>query len=144
MKKHLKPNIALFLFSFFAFSHYCHAKTLMSVEQMKAETGKGFSVASNSTGGFDIALEGYTKSGIPISAYGTADILQKTQESNHQASLAFSDAAQQGMQAFSSVNAVNSPVQVVTNLVVNINSTTETINQVNHVLQQGLPQELLQ
>jgi hypothetical protein len=143
MKTHLKPNIALFLFSFFAFSHYCHAKTLMSVEQMKAETGKGFSISQNSTGSFDIALEGYTKGGIPVAAYGTAYILQKTQE-NNQASLAFSDAAQQGMQAFSSVNAVNSPVQVITNLVVNINSTTQTINQVNHVLQQGLPLGLLQ
>lgn len=135
--------MTLLFFSFFAFSQHCQAKTLMSIEQMEAETGKGFSISPNSTGSFDIALEGHTKSGVPVAAYGTADILQKTQE-NNQASLAFSDAAQQGMQAFSSVNAVNSPVQVITNLVVNINSTTQTINQVNHVLQQGLPQELLQ
>lgn len=112
----------------------------MSTEQMKAETGKGFSVTPNLTGGLDIALEGYTKGGIPVSAYGTADILQKTQE-GHQASIAFSDAAQQGMQAFSSVNAVNSSIQVLTNLVVNINSTTHTINQANQALQQALLQE---
>ncbi len=143
MKKHLKPNIAVFFFSVFIVSQHCHAKTLMSIEQMKAETGKGFSLSQNATGSFEFALEGHTKSGTPIAAYGTADILQKTQE-NNQASLAFSDAAQQGMQTFSSVNSVNSIIQVITNLVVNIDSTTQTINQVNHVLQQGLPQGLVQ
>lgn len=143
MKKYFKPNRALLFFSFLVFSQHCHAKTLMTTEQLKAETGKGFAVSLNPTGSINIAMDGHTKSGIPVSAYGTVDVLQKAQE-NHLNSLALSDAAQQGMHAFSSVNAVESSIQVLTNLVVNINSTTHTINQVNHALQQGLQQRLSQ
>lgn len=46
-------------------------------------------------------------------------------------SLSISDSAQQNLRALVNINAVNSPVQVLLNLNVNINSTVEKLRQIN-------------
>lgn len=113
----------------------CHAEvTPMSIEQLETETAKGFSATTNPlTGGIDFAVEQQTKSGTPVSASGTLDVLQKTDTIN-QASLSLNDSAQQNLRALVSVNAVDSAVQVLVNMNVNIGSTVGIIEQANQAL----------
>jgi len=123
------------VFSFFILSTYCQAKPIpMTEEQLSAETGKGFSISVNPTGTLYFSMDEQTKSGIPVSASGTLDIVQHTQDIT-QSTLSLSDSAQQNLQALVSVNAVDSLVQVLVNMTVNINSTVGVIEQANQALQ---------
>ena len=139
MKKQISYlNIPLLLFSFFIVNAHCQAEIIpMTEEQLETETGKGFSISTNPTGTLHFAMDELTKSGTPISASGTLDVLQNAQDIN-QANLnllSLSDSAQQNLQALVSVNAVDSLVQVLVNMNVNINSTVDIIEQTNQALQ---------
>lgn len=128
-------KLPILLFSFFAFSHYCHAEvTPMTQEQLKMETGKGFSTSISPMGTIAFSMDEQTKNGTPISASGTLDVLQKTQQMS-QSNLSLSDSAQQNLQAFININAVESAVQVLVNMTVNIGSTVGIIEQANNALQ---------
>lgn len=137
MKKKISYlNIPLLLFSLFIVSAHCQAEIIpMTKEQLEAEAGKGFSVSTNPTGTIYFSMDEQTKSGTPISASGTLDVLQNTQDINHANLLSLSDSAQQNLQALVSVNAVDSLVQVLVNMNVNINSTVDIIEQTNQALQ---------
>lgn len=125
----------LLLFSFFIFSNYCQAEiTAMSNDELEEVTGTGvdthFSSSITPTGTMDFAFDAQTKDGTPISGNGTLDVVKKTEIINN-ATLSLNDSAQENLQALVNVNAVNSAIQVLLNLNVNINSTVESLDQTN-------------
>ncbi len=137
MKKQISYlNTPLLLLSLFIASTHCQAEIIpMTEEQLETEAGKGFSISTSPTGTLHFAMDEQTKSGTPISASGTLDVLQNAQDINQANLLSLSDAAQQNLQALVSVNAVDSLVQVLVNMNVNINSTVDIIEQTNQALQ---------
>lgn len=138
MKKRVYyPNIPLLFFSFFIFSASCHSEMIsMTDEQMDEETGKGFSISMQPTGSIYFSMDEQTKGGTPISVSGSLEVLKKAQDINiNQDILSLSGAAQENLQALVSVNAVDSLVQVLVNMNVNINSTVGIVDQANQALQ---------
>lgn len=134
------PIPLLFCTAFFMMTTCQAAVTPMTEEQLDTETAKGFSATISPTGSIDFAVDQPTKSGIPVSANGTLDVLQKTDPLNHANFLSLNDSAQQNLRALISVNAVDSDVQVLMNMTVNIDSNVGVIEQANQALHN---QELL-
>jgi len=105
----------------------------MSNDELEDVTGAGTSFTSSvtPTGTVDFTFEAQTKDGTPISGNGTLDVLKET-ETVDIATLSLNDSAQENLQALVNVNAVNSAIQVLLNLNVNINSIVESLNQTNN------------
>jgi hypothetical protein len=131
--KYYKP--LLLLFSFLIVSNYCQAEiTAMSNNELEEVTGTGtdtaFSSSITPTGTMDFTFEAQTKDGTPVSGSGTLDVVEKT-EIIDTATLSLNDSAQENLQALVNVNSVNSAIQVLLNLNVNINSIVESLDQTN-------------
>lgn len=102
----------------------------MTDDQLAAITATGFSVNKNPTGAIGFSFDELTQGGVPVSGTGTLEIVE-AKESVDIGQLSLSDNAQQHLQSLINVNSVNSPVQVLLNLNVNINSVVESIAQSN-------------
>lgn len=88
-----------------------------------------------SDGRVAIDLEKVTGRGTRIGALGELTVVVNPTDINT-AVLHLEDNAQGNLRALVSTNAVNSPVQVLINLNVNVNSRVDVLNQVNSALQQ--------
>ena len=106
----------------------------MSNEELEEVTGTGadttFSSSITPTGTMDFTFDAQTKDGTPVSGSGTLDVVEKTEIINN-ATLSLNDSAQENLQALVNVNSVNSAIQVLLNLNVNINSIVESLDQTN-------------
>lgn len=104
----------------------------MSNDDLETVTGTGISVETTPTGKVDFAFDAETKDGIPISGTGTLEVLKKEEAVNAStdtSTLSLNDSAQENLRALVNVNAVNSAIQVLLNLNVNINSIVGEVNQ---------------
>lgn len=136
MNKRLTYGSAL-LGTLLMISHYCQAEiTPMSDSELETITGTGFSVAPTTTGGIDFTFDEKTKDGTPISGSGNLAIEQKETAHNSgeiesTANLSLNDSAQENLRALVNVNSVESAIQVLLNLNVNINSVVGSLDQSN-------------
>lgn len=131
--KYYKTPLLVFVSSFFIFSHHCQAEiTAMSDEELETITGTGFSASPTSAGTIDFTFDKKTKDGTPISGSGSLDVLKKTDIDSVSAdTISLNGSAQENLRALVNVNSVNSAIQVLLNLNVNINSTVESLAQTN-------------
>lgn len=84
-------------------------------------------------GKLNFQLGGDQGSGVSVTGSGTVAATSGSTPSGPAGYIIMRDNAQSNLHAFVNVNAVNSNVQVLINLTVNINSTVGTINQTNTV-----------
>lgn len=102
----------------------------MTDEQLATITATGFSVDKSPAGVIGFSFDELTQGNVPVSGTGTLEIVESKGSSNV-GQLSLSDNAQQNLQSLINVNSVNSAVQVLLNLNVNINSVVESIDQSN-------------
>jgi hypothetical protein len=101
----------------------------LSDEQLDDVTAAG-STVDVSDGVLRFDFKGKTASGHEVDAAGTVELLQSTRRPGTQ-NLIMTDNAQQDLQSFLNITAVNSLVQVLVNMNININSKVETLRQSN-------------
>ncbi len=95
-------------------------------------------VTAGSSGSTTESMEALTR--IPFryaSSKGTVDgevFILPVADIRNQGTLQLMDNAQSNLRSLINVNAVNSPVQILLNLNININSTIGNVNQLNHLL----------
>lgn len=110
------------------------AGELLADDELAAITA-GTASAAFADGRVAIDLEKLTGRGTRIGALGELTVVVDPTAVNTGV-LHLEDNAQGNLRALVSTNAVNSPVQVLINLNVNVNSHVELLNQVNSALQQ--------
>ena len=101
-------------------------------EEMDMVTA-GSLTASGSDGQFRFQLGGEKGSRLSIEGNGSVAASANPAPAGPAGYLILRDNAQSGLRSFVNVNAVNSRIQVLINLVVNINSTVNSIHQSNAV-----------
>lgn len=106
---------------------------VLSDEEMDQVTAGALSVGM-SDGKFNFLLGGDKLSRLSVEGSGTVATVNAPLPPGTPASyIIIRDNAQSNLHSFSNVNAVNSKVQVLINLTVNVNSTVGTIHQTNTI-----------
>ena len=106
---------------------------VLSDEEMDQVTAGALSVGM-SDGKFNFLLGGDKSSRLSVEGSGTvATVTAPLPPGAPSSYIIIRDGAQSNLHSFSNVNAVNSKVQVMINLTVNINSTVGAIHQTNTV-----------
>jgi len=111
-----------------------HAAELLSDAELDGITA-GTASAAYDDGRLYIDLNKTTARGTHIGALGDLNFNVDTAGINTGV-LRLEDNAQGNLRALVNTNAVNSPVQVLINLNINVNSRVDVLNQVNNALQQ--------
>lgn len=106
------------------------AKHKLDDAQLAKITAGGVSVQNNN-GVIDFQFEGAAGSTHSVSGSGTVAPLGPGAAASDLSQLILNDNAQQNLQSFININAVNSQVQLLINLTVNVNSTVGTLLQNN-------------
>jgi hypothetical protein len=135
-REHMKTLIVvcfLCMVSMGATDHSWGAQVLND-EEMDQITAGTLSVGMSDDGKFNFLLGGDKSSRLSVEGSGTVAAVNVPQPPSTPASyIIIRDSAQSNLHSFSNVNAVNSKVQVLINLTVNVNSTVGAIHQSNTV-----------